>query len=347
MVGHRLTCWSVAVALVGLSVHVSDVLAAEDAWPKYEDRCKKVLEQLTARQFAELEADCSAGMKETFPASRLAPLCNPLLDAVGDLGEIVDHQLIPIPGSEFTSFELWVRPSKSKNLLKLNLTFDQADKITGLLLTPTTETVPLSERAAALADYKTKTRLALPFYSEWTVVSGGTTAELNNHAHDRHQRFATDFWIADETGARFRNGGRKNEDYFTYGQPVLAPGDGCVRQVVDGVEDNVPGERNLHFAPGNLVVIDHQNGEYSFLAHFKQGTISVKVGQQVKRGDQLGLCGNSGHSSEPHIHYHMANAPLLQDGDGLPARFQRIVIDGKAVSDALPVRGNRVANPQE
>ena len=158
MLGHRLTKWSVAVALVGLFVHVSSVLAAEDVWPKYEDRCKKVLEQLTARQFAELEADCSAAMKETFPASRLAPLCNPLLDAVGDLGEIVDHQLIPTPVSEFTSFELWVRPSKSKNLLKLNLTFDQADKITGLLLTPTTETVPplrKGRRAGGLQDEDT------------------------------------------------------------------------------------------------------------------------------------------------------------------------------------------------
>ncbi len=346
MVRHRLTTWTVAIALLGSSVQISTSCAAEDLWSEYEGRCNKVLAQITASQFAELEADFNAEMKVAVPAGKIAQVCIPLLEAVGEINTIVAHQQTRLPGSNLASFELWVRPANSTNLLRVNLAFDQANKIAGLLLTPTQETVPPAEKTVALSEYDTKTHLTLPFHGEWTVVQGGPMAVQNAHAGNRNQRHAYDFWLADDTGARFRNSGQKNDDYFTFGQPVLAPGDGCVRQVVDGVEDNVPGERNPYFVPGNLVVIDHQNGEYSFLAHFKQGTIEVQVGQQLKQGEQLGLCGNSGNSSEPHIHYHLANAPLMQDGDGLPARFQQITIDGKPATSALPVLGNRVSNAQ-
>ena len=341
MLPRPLTISTIAVTLLCLLVHISDSSAAEDLWPDYEARCNKVLEQINAGQFADLEASFHDGMKEQVPAAKLEQVCLPLKQRVGDLDAIVDHRQTPAPRAGLTRLEIWVRCTKSKNLVRVTIAFDKAHKITELFLTQTNETSSPAEKAAALANYKTKTQLALPFHGEWTVISDGAA-----HAPNRNQLHAYDFCLADDTDARFRNSGRKNDDYFTFGQPVLAPGDGCVRQVVDGVEDNVPGERNLYFVPGNLVVIDHQNGEYSFLAHFKQGTIEVKVGQQVKRGDQLGLCGNSGNSSEPHIHYHLANAPLMQDGDGLPAWFHQITIDGKSATDALPVRDNRVSNPQ-
>ena len=341
MLPRRLTISTIAVTLLCLLVHIMDSYAAEDLWPEYEARCNKVLEQINAGQFAELEASFHDGMKKQVPAAKLEQVCIPLKQSVGDFDAIVDHRQTPATRAGLTRFEMWVRFKKSKNLVRVTIAFDQAHKITELFLTSTGETSTPAEKAAALAKYKTKTQLALPFHGEWTVASDGAA-----HAPNRNQLHACDFCLADDTDARFRNSGRKNDDYFTFGQPVLAPGDGSVRQVVDGVEDNVPGERNPYFVPGNLVVIDHQNGEYSFLAHFKQRTIEVEVGQQVKRGDRLGLCGNSGNSTEPHIHYHLANAPLMQDGDGLPARFHRIKIDGELAMDALPLLGNRVSNPQ-
>jgi murein DD-endopeptidase MepM/ murein hydrolase activator NlpD len=94
---------------------------------------------------------------------------------------------------------------------------------------------------------------------------------------------------------------------------------------------------------GNYVVIDHQNGEYSFLAHLKQGSVAVQVGVRVEPGDLLGLCGNSGNSSEPHLHYHLQNAPGFPGGQGLPAQFQSYTADGVMVERGEPVRGQVVA----
>jgi len=346
MTRRRATTWSVLALLLCVFVRVSSSWAGEDVWSEYEARCTDVLKRISAGKFAELEEDFNAEMKKAVPAARLAQICVPLTALIGDLDTVAAHRQMAASDGNLKSFELWVRPTKTERLVKVSIMFDQDDKIAGLLLTPTLETSPPAEKAAALAKYETKTRLALPFRGEWTVASGGPTPEQNGHGDNRNQLFAYDFWLADESGERFRNGGRKNEDYLTFGQPVLAPGDGTVRQVVDGVEDNIPGERNPYFVPGNLVVIDHGNGEYSFLAHFKQGTIEVQVGQRVERGDQLGLCGNSGNSSEPHIHYHLANAPLMQDGDGLPARFGEIAVDGEVTAKAFPVRGDRVWNVQ-
>ena len=62
------------------------------------------------------------------------------------------------------------------------------------------------------------------------------------------------------------------------------------------------------------------------LAHLKRGSIVVKVGDNVKRGQLLGKCGNSGNSSEPHLHYHLQNSPVLQDGLGIKCVFQKVVV---------------------
>jgi murein DD-endopeptidase MepM/ murein hydrolase activator NlpD len=62
---------------------------------------------------------------------------------------------------------------------------------------------------------------------------------------------------------------------------------------------------------GNYVIIDHGNGEYSFLAHLKKGSMVVAVGDSLKSGQFIGLCGNSGNSSEPHLHYHLQNKPIF------------------------------------
>lgn len=347
MVRRFLQAWSMVVVL---PLFAQVLYAADELWPEYEDRCKTVVEQIAAGRFTELEADFTAEMKKAVPASTLAQLCNPLRKQLGEFDAIVAHRRRSTAGGgDHAGFKLWARFTKSKYLLEVDISFDKDGKIAGLLLTPTRETSPPANEVSEVpfADYETKTRLALPFHGEWSVVHGGLTAEQNAHAGNRNQRFAYDFWLADDTDARFRNDGRRCEDYLAFGQPVLAPGDGTVIQAIDGVEDNIPGRRNPYFVPGNLVVIDHQNGEYSFLGHFKQGSIRVQAGQRVKQGEPLGLCGNSGNSSEPHIHYHLANAPLMQDGDGLPARFRQITVDGKPATNVLPVRGERVSNLQE
>ncbi|MDH3692973.1 MAG: M23 family metallopeptidase [Gammaproteobacteria bacterium] len=113
-----------------------------------------------------------------------------------------------------------------------------------------------------------------------------------------------------------------NASHYCFGRPIVAPGDGTVVDVLDGVHVNIPGERNKKDIPGNYVVIEHGNGEFSMLAHFRNGSVRVQKKQKVLAGDPLGECGNSGHSNLPHLHYHLQNTPRWLDGEGLPAQFQ-------------------------
>ena len=190
-------------------------------------------------------------------------------------------------------------------------------------------------------DYQTKTRLRLPFEGEWYVASGGRSIIQNHHTVAVDQRFACDFLIKKES-CTFTNNGARNEDYFCFGEKVLAPGTGKIVEVRNDVTDNKVGEMPEN--PGNLLIIDHENGEYSVLAHFKQGTVVVKPGDRVKSGQFLGLCGNSGHSSEPHIHYHLQNSPYMFSGEGLPAQFISYEADGSYIELGEPVWGQRIQN---
>ena len=96
--------------------------------------------------------------------------------------------------------------------------------------------------------------------------------------------------------------------------------------VINGVRDNVPGSMNPYSAVGNAVLIQHRDNEVSVLAHFKLDSIKVKVGDKVTKGQVLGFCGNSGNSSEPHLHYHLQNIPIIQDGTGIKCIFQKVTI---------------------
>jgi murein DD-endopeptidase MepM/ murein hydrolase activator NlpD len=187
----------------------------------------------------------------------------------------------------------------------------------------------LRQRSVALP-YEQQTRLSLPCAGTWIVANGGRGPATNVHP------FAYDF-VRPHRGL-----GEALEDYEAYGAQVLAPADGIVAEVVDGYPDAPPDPDNMGMP--NLVVLDHGNGEWSFLAHFRPASIRVRPGERVARGVVMGQCGNSGDSSEPHIHYHLqASAALAtMDRDMLPAAFTDILVDGQAVESAEPVRGHRV-----
>lgn len=103
---------------------------------------------------------------------------------------------------------------------------------------------------------------------------------------------------------------------------------------------------NPTFAGGNAVIIRHAENEVSLLAHFQQGSIRVHRGERVKQGQVLGLCGNSGNSSEPHIHFHVQNTPIFPDATGLRCQFEKITVtrNGKNESrtNYSPIKGDIV-----
>src|SRR5262249_17415626 len=151
-----------------------------------------------------------------------------------------------------------------------------------------------------------KTALRLPFDGEWIVASGGRTPELNQHNVDYPNRFACDFARAEDARFSTESPGRRNEDYASWGKPILAPAPGVVAAVNDSIEDNTPGHMDPKAPPGgNYVVIDHGNGEFSLLAHLRRGSVKVRVGDRVVAGQVVGACGNSGKSNGPHLHYNL------------------------------------------
>jgi murein DD-endopeptidase MepM/ murein hydrolase activator NlpD len=198
-------------------------------------------------------------------------------------------------------------------------------------------------------DYETKTALHLPFAGEWYVYWGGRSVAQNKHVVARDQRFAYDFMMLarERTGRSYRGSGDTNIDYYCFGQPIYAPADGIVMKMENELPDNVPGEMNPKAALGNCVVLDHGCGEFSFFAHFQQGTVAVRPGDQVHGGQLLAQCGNSGNSSEPHLHYHLQNTAIPFYGDGLPAFFAEYFADGNPVARGEPTARQTVRSQRE
>jgi murein DD-endopeptidase len=136
------------------------------------------------------------------------------------------------------------------------------------------------------------------------------------------QRFAIDYLKIDEQGNTHQGDSLKNSSYFAYGSDAIAVADGVVRAVKDGIPENIPGSRavpiTLETVGGNHVIIDLGGGRYAFYAHLQPGSIRVKIGDRVKRGQMLGLVGNSGNSTEPHLHFHISDAPSPLGSEGIP-----------------------------
>ena len=192
-------------------------------------------------------------------------------------------------------------------------------------------------------NYETKTELELPFNEEWWVFWGGRSVSQNYHAAYENQRFALDI-VQRVNGNTHSGNGSQNEDYYCFGKRLNAPGSGKIVTVRDDVSDNIPGQLNGDFPEGNYIVIDHENGEYSMLAHFKEGSIVVSVGDVVTKGQELGRAGNSGNSSEPHLHYQLQTNANPMNGEGLPAQFLNYYANETFVERGEPVRNEYVSN---
>ncbi|WP_234998584.1 M23 family metallopeptidase [Salirhabdus sp. Marseille-P4669] len=179
----------------------------------------------------------------------------------------------------------------------------------------------------------TKNEYQLPMAGEWYVFWGGTNELVNYHYALPVQRYAYDFVIVKDNFS-YEGDPTKNESYYAFGMEVLAPGEGKVVSVENEIPDNKPGvETNAQEPLGNHVIIEHEHNEYSVIAHMKQGSVKVEEGDQVNAGDLLGLVGNSGNSSEPHIHYHVADSIEWEKATSIRIKLQ---------NGEEPVRGESV-----
>jgi murein DD-endopeptidase MepM/ murein hydrolase activator NlpD len=270
------------------------------------------------------------GMKDALPL----PEAQKFFTAVkSGYRNIVEREFIRYQGGAVI-----YRTRCERGTFALTLTVDANNKISGMYIKPYTEIDPPKME-------RTKTDLILPFHDEWALVWGGETPEQNYHfAAHPSQKHAMDFVIKDEKGKSYKASGASNDDFYAFGKELIAPCDGEIILVVDGVKDNKPGVMNPFFPTGNTVILKTDNLEYFIFAHFKQHSIKVTQGQQVKQGEVLGLCGNSGNSSEAHLHFHVQNVEDMNIATGVKCYFADILVGGEKRSNHSPVQNERVKN---
>lgn len=146
------------------------------------------------------------------------------------------------------------------------------------------------------------------------------------------ERFAIDWIKLDEGGHVFTGDVTKLESYAYYGTPIHAVADGTVVNLYDDTDEQVPSEPakgiNTDNIGGNMLVIQIADGVYSFYAHMQRGSLKVKLGDHVKAGDVIGLLGNTGNSTAPHLHFHLMDGPSPLNANGLPFVFPKFTTRG-------------------
>ncbi|MEK3793423.1 M23 family metallopeptidase [Paenibacillus sp. FSL R7-0204] len=183
----------------------------------------------------------------------------------------------------------------------IQASFAEDHQIAGLLIQPL-------ERHEATDKALTKTEFQYPLKGEWFVFWGGNDVLSNYHYAHETQRYALDI-IRTQNDASYQGEGKDNEDYYAFGEPLYAAADGKVVEIKNDIPDNTPGVMNAEEPEGNVVVINHGNGEHSITAHLKKGSVAVKKGDNVQQGDLIGHLGNSGNSSEAHLHFQVSDGP--------------------------------------
>ena len=313
------------LGLVGLLAMAAHAGAPEAA--RYESAAKRLFELADAGGYAEIDALFDENMAKAFPVEKRKGLFESLRDKHGALKSLGPARMVP------PQYAL-VPARFERGVLDVKLVLDGQGRVTGLFFQPHAEPIPVPERHL--------TELRAPLRGAWLTFWGGDTREQNAHLGHPNQVGAFDFLGVGLDGKTRRGEGLLNEDYYAFGREIFAPAAGEVTDAVDGVRDNAPGSMNQYSALGNYVVIKHRDLEYSVLAHLKRGSVRVKAGENVVSGQSLGLCGNSGNSSEPHLHYHLQNTPVIQDGSGIKVFFSGL--EGKKVPYS-PVKGDVIVAP--
>ncbi len=167
----------------------------------------------------------------------------------------------------------------------------------------------LYQHHSSLSRFKNKPlfHIQLPFFGEWFVSQGYN----GSVTHREDWKEALDFVVADELNHTFKLPGKQLTDFYCYNLPVLAPADGYVAEILEGIDDNEIDDVNLGHNWGNTVVIKHGEGLYTKLSHLKKQSITLKVNDYVKQGQVIGTCGNSGRSPEPHLHFQIQASPFV------------------------------------
>ncbi|MGC4191038.1 MAG: M23 family metallopeptidase [Thermomicrobiales bacterium] len=231
--------------------------------------------------------------------------------------------------------------------VQIDATFD-GDAVTSLQIQPA---IILPEDPAA--GYTSSVTYRLPWREgAWFTFWGGDTEFENYHAVSPGQRHAYDI-VVWKDGATFDGDGSQVDHYWIWGQPLTAPAAGTVVEILNDQPDQKPGLplaqtnpdafKTLHPA-GNHIVLQTVEREFAFIAHMQRGSVRMQQGDILEAGDIVGLVGNSGNTSEPHLHIHIQNVAGFSDpkAAGLPLIFSGLTVDGEPSTGKELVQGSFV-----
>lgn len=272
------------------------------------------------------------------------PLGDVAFVAEAPIGAVIQERAIPLQPDEplFGQVREWAGAT-----IEIDLTFAN-DELTSIQFQPAIILPP-----DPASDHVSDITYHLPWHEgAWFIFWGGPTEFQNYHTVAPAQRHALDIVIWQDGGTHTGDGTHV-EDYFVWGQPLIAPAAGTVVEVFNTEPEQVPGSplsatnpdafKTLHPA-GNHVVIQTAKEEFVYLAHMQTGSIVVEKGDTVQLGDAIGLVGNSGNTSEPHLHIHIQNVAdfFNPSAVGIPLAFSDVLVDGKPEQDASLVQGTFV-----
>jgi hypothetical protein len=176
--------------------------------------------------------------------------------------------------------------------------------------------------------------------ADWLAADGPSNDEDNHHRRgvvilDGHavdsRRYAID-WKQVKQGASSSGDARDVHSYYAYGKVVLAVADGRVVTATDGLPDNIPGHGEafhpavpitLETVAGNTITLDLGGGQFAYYMHLQPGSLRVRVGDRVRRGQLLARIGGSGDAREPHLHFEVTTSSQLLAGQGVPYLIER------------------------
>lgn len=307
---------------------------------------EQVVEQFIRGDFSTIYDRLSAEMQAQVGQADLERVQKQVLDSA-PIGDRIQYRvMLNKDGRIYIAQHQW-----GQSEIVLLMSFDSDDKVNGLNVQPVP---PLPADPAA--GYRSAVTFRLPADGLLFTFWGGDDVLHNYHVDAAPQRHAYDF-VVWKNGSTYSGDGTAPEDYYIYGQPVLAPAGGTVVAVMDGLPNMKPKtETDSEHPAGNHVVIQVAEKEYLFLAHMQPGSIVVKVGDTVKAGQVIGKVGNSGNTSEPHIHIHLQDQPEMFVYDssgkitgfttavGLPIYFSNLLVNGLPVASGEPLGGQFVQN---
>lgn len=183
-----------------------------------------------------------------------------------------------------------------------------------------------------------KINFRLPLDTIITVAWGGETEKLNYHKIAPEQCWAYDLFVTHNEKTFFGDS-TKLENYYCYGLPVLSPAKGKIVNVINSSSDMPIGELGGgEYPEGNFITIEVAPNEFLFICHLKPNSITVKIGDLVSQGQVIGQVGNSGNTSEPHIHIHLQDRNDVI-GEGIPLYFYNYIVNGKIIDRGMPTGG--------